>query len=486
MSFIPAAEYRPDIAVLNGAYSDEIRNALPAEGAYIPMPSFKPFSAPLPGAVLGCFAVRGMDGGTTVFAGTATNLYRLNPTDFSWDNVSAAVAHYNANEQARWSFALFGKYVLAVNKNDPPQVFELGKSVQFRLLGGNPPRAGLVKIWGDFVCLMGLPDHPNRVFWSGLNNAECWTPGENNCDYQDFADGGFVQGSNEATNPLIFMQSAIYAGSFIPGSDIIFSFRKLHDKRGAISSRSIACCGSQSFFADSGGFYQIDADGALTAIGFEKVDRTIFTRLNAASISEICGLADPFYARIYWAMDYSGSGVFDELLVYDWRLQKWSVIGVNGPAVLPIYQAGQTLEGLDKIAARLEDLPFSLDSKAWQGGAPILGMFSNDNRLGAFSGPPMAAVMTSGELGSPAGDMQRLTALYPHIDCTDFELFIGARGRLGSPRRWSGGYAPSFATGRCHFRSRARFHKFRLQVREGADWHHMSGFDAGFAPAGNR
>jgi len=486
MSFIPAAEYRPDIAVLNGNYSDEIRNALPAEGSYMPMPAFKPFSAPLPGAPLGSFAVRGMDGGTTVFAGAAGRIYRLNPTDFSWQDVSAEGAHYAANEQARWSFALFGNYVLAVNKNTPPQVFELGKSARFRPLGGNPPRAGLVKIWGDFVCLMQLPDHPNRVFWSGLNNAECWTPGENNCDYQDFADGGFVQGSSEATNPLIFLQSAIYAGSFIPGSDIIFSFRKLHDKRGAVSSRSIAGCGSQSFFADTGGFYQIDSAGNLSSIGFEKVDRTVFTRLNAANISDLCGVADPFYARIYWAMDYAGRGVFDEMLVYDWGLRQWAVIELKALDVLPIYQAGQTLEGLDKIAAGLEELPFSLDSKAWQGGAPILGMFSADNRLGAFSGPPMAAVLASGEMGSPAGNMRRINALYPQIDCADFALFVGARNLLSGRHSWRGGYAPSPATGRCHFRSRARFHKFRLQVKEGASWHHMTGFDASFTPAGKK
>lgn len=486
MSFIPIAEYRPDISLLNGAYSDEIRNVLPADGSYIPMPSYMPMSQKLDSRPLGSFAVRAIDGGTTVFAGTAGRLYRLDNTDFSWENITPGNITYSANSNARWSFALFGNYVLAVNKNDAPQVFELGKAQKFRPLGGNPPRAGLVKIWGDFVCLMQLPDNPNRVFWSGLNNAECWTVGKNNCDYQDFPDGGFVQGSTETTNPIIFLQSSIYAGSFIPGSDIIFSFRKLHDKRGAVSAQSIACRGTQAFYADQGGFFQIGADGALVSIGFEKVDRTVFTRLNAANISEICGVIDPFYARVYWAVDYEGRGSFDEMLVYDWGLQRWSVVAVNALAVLPIYPAGYSLEGLDKISASLEDLPFSLDSKAWQGGAPVLGMFSTDYRLGAFSGLPMEALVSSQELGSPGGSMQRITALYPQIDTNAAQLECGTRGLSADIMRWNAPLAASFYTGRYHLRSRARFHKFRLRVPEGAIWHHINGFDVNLIEAGQR
>lgn len=486
MNFIPIAEYRPDIALLNGAYSDEIRNVLPADGSYMPMPSYLPLSQKLESKPLGCFAARALDGGAAVFAGTAEKLYRLNNTDFSWENVTAENVVYSANSQARWSFALFGDYVLAVNKNDAPQVFELGRGKAFRPLGGRPPRAGLVKIWGDFVCLMQLPDNPNRVFWSGLNDAECWTAGENNCDYQDFPDGGAVQGATETTNPIIFLQSGIYAGNFVPGSDIIFSFRKLHDKRGAVSAQSIAGRGTQAFFADQGGFFQIDADGALSSIGFEKVDRTVFSRLNAVHIAEICGVIDPFFARIYWAVDYEGRGSFDEMLVYDWGLRRWSVVAVEALAILPIYPAGYSLEGLDKVAAGMEDLPFSLDSKAWQGGAPILGMFSADYRLGAFSGQPMEAVISSQELGAPSGLQRRVSALYPQIDTQEAVLECGSRCLMAERFRFAPPLKPSPYTGRYHFRSRARFHKFRLRVPAGALWHHISGFDAVFTEAGQR
>jgi len=488
MAVFPVAEYRPDVAELNTGYTDEIRNVIPADGSYIPMPAFRALTQPFPGLPLGTVAVRALNGATIVFAGTSEKLYILDNTDLSWRDVSQGGVIYSANPNSRWSFATFGDYVIAVNKNDRPQVFELGASTEFRDLGGDPPRAGVVKIWGDFVCLMQLPDNPNRVYWSGLNDAEWWTVGQKNCDYQDFPDGGVVQGSNEATNPLIFLQSAIYMGTFVPGSNIIFSFQKIHDRRGAKSPWSIACRGSYAFYADEGGFFQIAADGSISPIGFEKVDRTVFSRLNAVSISEIFGAIDPFFSRVYWAVDYAGLGTFDEMLVYDWELQRWSVVTIRAMAIMPIYNAGYTLESLDRISPSLDALPFSLDSKAWQGGAPVLGMFSTDYRLGSFSGTSMEATVTTPEVGSTSGEIQRLASVYPMLDTDEAFMSIGSRFRRTQHEeiRWGMERRPSYNTGRYHVRSRARFHKFRLRVPEGVVWHHIKGFDVTFTGAGLR
>jgi len=488
MTVFPIAEYRPDVSGLNTDYTDDIRNCLPADGSYIPMPSFKAFTQGFSEPPLGAIAVRSLDGATTVFVGTSGKLYMLDNTDLSWRDVCQEGVTYSANPNARWSFAVFGNYVIAVNKNDPPQVFDIGSSTVFRDLGGNPPRAGIVKIWGDFVCLMQLPDNPNRVYWSGLNDAEWWTPQQKNCDYQDFPDGGMVQGSNEATNPIIFLQSAIYMGTFVPGSDIVFSFQKIHDKRGAKSPWSIATRGVQAFYADEGGFFQIAADGSVSSIGFEKVDRTVFSRLNTVSISEIFGVIDPFFSRVYWAMDYAGLGTFDEMLVYDWGLQHWSIVTIRATGIMPVYNAGYTLESLDKISDSLEKLPFSLDSKAWQGGAPILGMFSTDYRLGSFSGPLMEATVTSQEVGSTGGEIWRMASVYPMLDTDEAFMSVGSRFRRTQYEeiRWGRERQPSYNTGRYHVRSRSRFHKFRLRIPEGAIWHHMKGFDVTFMGAGLR
>jgi len=485
--FIPIAEFRPDIADVNSAFSDEVRNVLPADGSYIPMPDFAPLSAPLSSAPLGGIGVRGLDGNVAIFAGTERRLYRLDNTDFNWIDVTKTGSDYSANAQARWSFATFGSYVIAVNKNDAPQVLRLGVDTHFRDLAGAPPRAGLVKIWGDFVCLMQLPDHPGRVHWSGLNDAEWWTVGERNCDFQDFADGGPVQGATETTNPLVFLQSAIYQATFVPGSDIVFNFQKLHEKRGVSAPLSIATRGAQAFYADEGGFFQIGADGNVMAIGFEKVDRTCFSRLNRQG-NGMMAVIDPISPRVYWAVDYEERGQFTEMLVYDWGLARWSMVAVDLRALMPIYNVGTTLEGLDLIAPSLEDVPFSLDSRAWGAGAPILGAFSPDNRLGGFSGTAMPAVVGTAEMEAGDGSVRLLRSVYPVVDSHQGEMTVGTRWRRHEKEglKWSAPRAASLDSGRIHLRRRGRFHKLRLTLPAGDSWRHIKGFEVDMMEAGWR
>lgn len=486
MVLVPQAEYRPDVSTLNGVYSDEIRNVLVADGSYIPAKDFAAMADALGESPLGGIAVIGTDGSVRIFAGSATKLWLLDNTDLTFDDVSQAATTYAATNSAPWSFAAFGNFVIAVNANDDPQVFEIGTDIVFRDLAGSPPRAGIVKIWGDFVALMGLASNKNRVHWSGLNDCEFWTPGSNNCDYQDFPDGGAVQGSSEATNPIVFLERSIYRTTFVPGSVEIFSFQKIHDKRGAKSPYSIATRGAYSFYCEEGGFFQISPDGAINAIGFEKVDRTVFTRLNSSSISKIQGVVDPFYSRVYWVVDYAGAGTYSEMLVYDWNLSKWTVLDVQVKQIFPLATIGYTLEGLDAIYASLEEVPFSLDSKAWQGGSPILGAFDASGRLGAFLGDNMEATIVTQELGDTSGQIQRVTECYPVVDTLDCFLSIGGRMRRSDGFTWTEEQAPSYNTGRVRKRSRARFHRFKVRIPSETSWAHFQGVDVNLQPAGYR
>lgn len=486
MPLIPNAEYRPDVSDLNGGYTAEVSNVLCADGSYIPAAGFAPLTGALPAKALGHISVRGLDGSILFFAGTSDKLYLLNNTDLDFDDVSQAATTYSATEEAPWSFAAFGNFVIAVNQNDDPQVYEIGVDSAFRDLGGSPPRAGVVRIWGDFVALMKLTGNPNRVQWSGLNNAEFWTPGSNNSDYQDFPDGGAVQGSSEATNPIVFLQTAIQRGTFVPGSVEVFTFQKIHEKRGAKSPFSIATRGAYAFYCDEGGFFQISPDGALSPIGFEKVDRSVFRRLQATSISRIAGAVDPFYSRVYWVVDYSGSGLYDQMLVYDWNLSRWTPIDVSVTGIFPFATTGYTLEALDSVSSSLDDLPFSLDSKAWQGGAPILGAFDANNRLGAFLGNNLEAVITTQEFGDTAGGVTRTTRTYPVVDTSNVFVSIGHRFRRGDTVTWMSEQSPSYNTGQVRKRSRSRFHRFKVRIPTETEWSHMQGVDVDFVPAGSR
>ncbi|MCZ2203721.1 hypothetical protein [Bartonella sp. A05] len=487
MAFFPIADYRPDVADINSIFTDELVNVLPAGGSYIPMPSFTPLSQPCPDTILSAIAVKTKNG-VSVIVGTPTKIYLLDNTTMQWKNISRKEKSYLANVDAPWSFALFGDYVIAVNANDKPQVIDINQDETFRNLGGNPPQASIVRIWGDFVCLMKLTEYPRRVHWSGLNDAEFWTVGKKSCDYQDFPDGGYVQGATETTNPLIFMRSAIYAGSFIPGSKMIFSFQKIHDKRGAKNAQAIVCRGDLAFFNDEGGFYQITNDGRITPIGFEKVDRTITEKIGQSRLSILWAAIDGVYNRVYWMLDADHNIQERTLLIYDWGLQKWTKAIVKVQMILPIFLAGYSLEGLDRISESLDDLPFSLDSKVWQNEAPILGAFDHEGRLGSFSGQPMACVVTSQEMGKTNGMITRLHNIMPQVNSKEVYLSVGIRLRQSSEEKivWLPAKKPSKNTGQIHCRARARFYRLQLRIPEGENWSHVTGFDVELKPAGRR
>lgn len=482
----PMAEYRPDVADLNSAFTDTVKNVLCSAGAYIPAPSLLPALAALPGVPLGSLAVKGLDGTVRTFAGTATDLYVFDPSTMNWLNVSKVAGDYSASVDSPWCLKAFGDFVIAVNGANANQVFQIGVDTKFRDLGGSPPVASYVAIWGDFVALMGLTSNPNRVQWSGLNNCEFWTPGSNNSDYQDFADGGVVQGSSETTNPIIFLESAIFLGTFIPGSVVIFSFLKIQDKRGAFSRSSIATRGSMTFYCDIGGFYQIAADGSITPIGFEKVDRSIFSKVSAISLSRMRGVVDPYYSRVYWAYDAIDQGNFTHLIVFDWQLGAWSQIEVAILDILSFALPGYTLEQLDTFSASIEGLPYSLDSRFWQGSAPLIGAFSLENRLGAFSGPAMEATVVTQEVGNADGSLTRTSASNPIVDTANVWVSIGVRNRRSDAVTWLPEQTRSSNSDLVRKRSRARYHRMKVRVQAGAVWSRMSGVDVQADDAGKR
>ncbi|UNF43008.1 hypothetical protein MNL08_04075 [Bartonella krasnovii] len=484
MVFFPIADYRPDVAVVNSSFTDILVNVLPADGGYIPMASAMVVSkVPLEEKPLGCIAFRSGNG-VKIIVGGKQKLYSYDSQTQAWKDISQSGVTYQAHEENKWSFALFGETIIAVNKNDKPQAFNVRSSERFADLGGGPPRAGLVKVWGDFVCLMQLTDHPNRIHWSGLNDATHWKIQEKDCYYTDFHDGEYVQGATESTNPVVFLRSAIYVGSFTLGSKVPFVFQKVHDKRGARSAGSIACHGSNAFFAGDGGFYQISSDGQLLPIGFEKVDRTVFKTFDKFALDEMQGVIDPVDNRIYWSLKRGNNE--QTTFVYDWGLQKWSTIQGKPFTLFPVFTTGYTLEQLDEISINLETLPASLDSPRWQSGVPILGGFNDQNHLVMFAGTPMEATVVSQEMGAPDGSFSFITKMFAEVDTTQGLLSIGER-RLrnhDTPITWHKERECSYVTGAYHGRSRNRYHRFKLRIPEHEPWTMITGFNVDLRPLG--
>lgn len=471
MQFYPIAEYRPDIANMNGLYCDDIANVFPGQDSYRPMKSFSLIPGyKFPDEIISVCYARSRRHGGVLIAGSKTRLY-VSKESFGgsgywrrWEDASGAQQKYNADLiKSPWSFTIFGTYVLAVNKNDVPQYLNLEASLlNFFPLPGNPPRAGVVKVWGDFLCLLQLPEFPNRIHWSGLNDIRCWTVGEKSCDYQDFPEGGCVQTANENVNPFIFMDNAIYGGTFLPGSDVVFSFKKLHFGRGCLSNSALSYNGEINFFVDSGGFFGMTNDGALSPIGFEKVDRTYLS--GDLAKKRFFSTFDYVHNRIYWEVfDISGTKlILDTILVYDFLLQKWSVRETKEKHLVLSHPAFPVI--------------------TVNGTASHIIAFDEENRFGSYAGENLPARISSADIITHGRTGYKLRAVRAIIDTHDYSVDIGFRNKEDKKDiYWLKGRRPSFRSGNIMQVSNGRYYRLKLHTDPGAAWQNMNGFFAEFS-----
>ncbi|RCL00008.1 MAG: hypothetical protein JSC085_000995 [Candidatus Tokpelaia sp. JSC085] len=542
MGMIPIADYRPDVSDFLNQYSDDVTNVFPALGCVIPAKNFAPMNLSLPihEVPLGAIAVRHRSGiSFTIFLGTETKIFALSSLATGWIDVTKPDTVYNASVENPWSFAAWGQQVIITNGNDPPQTM-LVTDDHMRDLGEKPilegetpytvkaPLGSIVKIWGNFVAIMGLQDgslvdtsgkepvvllnyNSGMIIWSGLNDPDRWNVGDPEyfSDWQEFFDGGNVHTSSETSNPIIFLDTAIYYGTFMPGSVEIFRFQKVQEKRGARNPISVASRGEQIFYADAGGFFMITAEAGfpvIEAIGFEKVDRTYFQDLSSIDLDTIKGVIDPFYNRVYWGIDSNSNGIYDMILSFDWLLKKWTVLELDTPIYdfVQIYTFGVSLEEMDAFETKgtdqetgqfsdkadLDRLPYSLDARIWKASSPVLmGIMrgiSGRLEIGAFHGQNMEARVTTYEVGETGQNFFRLGKIRIISDANEIYLSAGRRNtlRLRGNIHWTSESTPSDRNDNVYIRSRAKFHRFKVRIPANTDWTYLDGVDVELIPSG--
>ncbi len=479
---VAVTEWRPDAEGLNVGWAVEMTNVLPAAEGAIPFKQLQALTEALEEQPLGAIAVRTNSGTVHIFAGTTDKLWKLDNADGSWDDVSKAATTYAATEDEPWRFKPWGDSVVAVNINDDPQEFVLSSSTEFDDLAGNPPRARHI---ADFRNMLGLMND-DELFWSDTNDIYNWTPGgASNAGSQPFPSGGIIMGATDETNPIVFQRHDINIGTYQPGSDEIFTFKNLGVGRGCAAPYSICSRDGRTFFADTGGFFQISA-GGVTPIGVEKIDRTIFEALPAPELSRIRGEVDPVYSRVYFALNVSGSSaVYDRILIYDWVLQRWTMARFPASLLVPLL-SGTAGASLDGLTDNIDTYPLSFDAKALQGGAPTMACFDADFKLGVFQGQNLEAKITVREAGDTTRSVTWVDNIMPIVDALHVTMYAGTRMMRGKPYTWSNLHSINEETGFFDVRIETRFLQCQFIIPAGEAWSLFQGADIPAFPAGER
>jgi hypothetical protein len=479
---IPFGPFEPDKSPYNGTSSDSVLNCFPVADGWGPMPGLTIVSQALPSECRGACYVRDTSGNYTIIAGTTTAMYKLNTTDFSWDDISGPSAPYHLNLLDTWTFTVFGTRLVIHNISDPIQVYEIDSGGDLTDLAGTPPQAKYSWVSGDFLVLGYLANSNGEkmIRWSGYNDITSWTIGTKGADEQTLPEGNEVQGGfGQQAGFYVINRGAMHYFAFAPSSGYTFTRTTINPNQGAVSARSIIPIGQDRFFylSEDGFFEGVNRK----PIGAERVDRWFISQIDMTYLADVQGASDPYEKMVWWKFRRI-DGSFRRL-GYDWQLDRWCSSDLDVGEMMALATPGVTWDGLDEYYASIAEALAPFDDRTFLGGRPTMATFTTDNKLAFFSGLSLQASLDTSQV--QPGGMSRAfcNAARVMTDATDFSLidttyaFHGADGSISAASSIN-------RAGLVPLRSDGRLHKFSMTIPESTTWSIVSAIDANFVPSG--
>lgn len=469
--------WRPDQYDFNAPYAGEAAGVLPGPNSYLPWPQLAAFSLALGDYCRGAFVARKTDGSYVVFAMTASKAYKfVGPTD-AWTDITKAATTYNLPDDEFWGMEQFGSNLYICCANEPVQFIDIEAGTAFADLSGSPPRARFVKTVGDQLFLGGLTDNPNRIHWSGRNDPTFWTPGTRDCDFQDFPEGGFVNGMTSLELGLVFQETSIRKIAPV-NTRAIFQFARTEASRGLKAPGSLVVQSNRAYYLSEDGFFSTDGTGASVPIGADAVDAWFQDEVNYNRIYAVQGASDPVRQRIFWLFPTvnNNTDLLDAILCYDIVKNQWTHAEVEASYLIGVATPGYTLDTLDALGYTLDTLPFSLDSRFLLGGAPFLAAFDSAFKMALFSGANMAATVETGSFQAIPGHRSTIRMVTPKTDGSAVSIQVGVAARPQDSISW--GPLTSLRTnGTVATRSTGLAHRVRASYVAGDQWSFLQGVE---------
>lgn len=451
----------------------EAINVYPAANGYRPVKAFAAAAPALPTTVLGASAFVSPRGSSILIAGTASTLYK------SFANAWTALGSgFNLQQGDRWRFAQFGGLAVATNGVDPVQKVDLS-SMTLSALEGNPPLIGLLAVVKDFLVGGVIDGEVNMLQWSGINDAEFWTPAVNQSDYQIMPTGGEITGLLGGEFGIILQRGRISRMTYV-GDNLVFQFDEISYNVGCVSRHSVAQAGALGFFLSDNGF-MMWTGAELKPIGYERVDRTFAASYDRSDWPDMSTAVDAVNNLVAWSMG-------DRMFVYNWVLDRWSIIEQAAEIIFSGFSRGLSLEELGAVYGDMDDpaMP-SLDDDTLKGGDPRFYVFDASHAMGTFSGANMQATLTTGDLVLSRDSREsRVGQIRPLTDATaGITLTIGSRRRLGDTLP-AIDYTYLTDEGDIPVRESGRFMRFSDKRAAAAVWTYSQGLETVEAKAGGR
>ena len=210
---ITFGEWLPDQPGVTGAVMEAV-NCYPVTNGYAPLRDAADYSDNAGETLLIAFAGKSA-GSSTLFAASATSIYKFDSSDASLDAVKTT---YSAVES--WDVTQYGSKLILANGADKLQYWDLGGSTTVSDLSAAAPTAKYVTVVRDFVVVANTYEsaaqQQYRVRWSAINNETDWTEDVNTqSDYQDIPDGGQIMGIRGGEFGLVLLERSIHRMTYV-------------------------------------------------------------------------------------------------------------------------------------------------------------------------------------------------------------------------------------------------------------------------------
>ena len=414
---VPFGPFLPDQLPVGADRLMVAENVLPAVDGYRAVGSFASISEALPSAFLGGASFVSTSNTAYLLAGTASTLSRL--SGGTWTSLLSGLTITN-----RWRFAQFGDNAIAVNGGTTYDV-DLSAGTAAAIVGA--PTAIDVDVVGPHVVYAQPNGDILRVRWSAFEDYTGNTLGVNQAGDQPMLTGGEVMGIAGGEFGVILQRQRLVRMSLTGDSTAPFQFDEITPNFGCASKGSIAKAGRTVFCLSDRGFIGIDNGQSVRPIGNEKFDTSFREALGEDDFERVWATVDPQRTIVAWGIP----GVPGQIWVYNWVLDRASVLKLNHDAIFSGFENSQTLEEVSVTYPDLDAMPFSLDDPRFQGGAPRLYVVQN-GQVGVLAGAPLVAKIKTAQFPPFGDDLTRLRAVWPDTDAvTGLTVTVEASQRRG-------------------------------------------------------
>ena len=493
---IPFPDFAPDRSSYALDASPAIENVLPVADGWGPLPDLEEITSALASRCLGATSVRDLSGTWATYAGTSANLYKLDTTDYGWDDVTRlSGGDYNVQPGDRWTLTQVSDTLVAHQINDDIQYIDLVSGTNFAALPGSPPKAKYSCMMGESLLLGNIENLPNAIQCSAYGDIEAWERGVGGASRQILPDGGEVSGVFPIENgAIVFQRNKIrLASSSFDAAG--FSVTTVNAARGAISPLSICPIGrNRYFYLSEDGFYIFDGQND-EPVGAERVDRwflggdstNLVSEVDKDKLNEVRSFLDP-YRKVVFVQYVKQDGSYGLLgLNYlltgaDNRPGRWFQVDNNVEEIVTLATAGITLGGADTLGyttlADAIDIP--VGARVFQGGKPTIGAFTTDHKLALFTGQNRAATLETPTVQLSPGYRSLLqeVALVGDFDSEDVTIQVGTADRRGVALTWGSAVScEADESGLFKTLDDGRYHRLRANIPAGTTWESLTGVD---------